>query len=339
MSLLKLPDQARADADAPVAIPLAGQGLREGLLQGPVAMTVTADGRILVLEQDNARIQAFDTRANPVQCFASALTFQLDGDLLATLDKAAPSITLLQAIQANVRPALAPMFTVDVAEAPNLDTGTIDQALRDAFRGAALPLSDTVRVHVTSRGRLWIVEDVGGLSNYEVRLDDQIEPPVLDVFRAPILEITVRGQSTSWLIRDKVNTLTYSVSRDAATGAITATQLVATMRLYDDQQLPVVYLDIAAETKGYIYCLSRVTPTGRDLKPSDYRLDIYNPDGTHLARTPDKYGNSYVSAARCTVDQWRNLYTLNYEAMLGQRQRTEPTISTWVPSTPRGQGA
>jgi hypothetical protein len=148
----------------------------------------------------------------------------------------------------------------------------------------------------------------------------------------------VRGRSTSWLVRDKVNTRTYSVSRNTGTGVITATQLVATMSLWDDQALPVEYLDVAAETKGYIYCLSHVKPSDRDLKPSDYRLDIYGPDGTHLTRTPDKYGNSYVSAARCTVDQWRNLYTLNYEAMLGQRQRTEPTVSTWIPSTPKGEG-
>ena len=338
MLLLKLPDQASADAAAPVAIPLSGEGLREGLLNGPVAMTVTADGRILVLEQGNARIQAFDTRANPVQCFASAVTFHLDGGFLSALDQATASIALIQAIQASVKPALAAVFALDAGEAPNLDSGTVDQALRDAFADAALTLSPTVNVHVTTRGQVWTLEDTGSLTNYEIRRDDQTTPAVLDVFRAPILEISVRGRGTSWLVRDKVNTRTYSVSRNTGTGVITATQLIATMSLWDDQALPVEYLDIAAETKGYIYCLSHVKPSDRDLKPSDYRLDIYSPEGTHLTRTPDKYGNSYVSAARCTVDQWRNLYTLNYEALLGQRQRTEPTISTWIPSTPKGEG-
>jgi hypothetical protein len=30
---------------------------------------------------------------------------------------------------------------------------------------------------------------------------------------------------------------------------------------------------------------------------------------------------------------WRNLYTLNYESFQGPGGRTEPSVSTWMPST------
>jgi hypothetical protein len=55
-----------------------------------------------------------------------------------------------------------------------------------------------------------------------------------------------------------------------------------------------------------------------------------------LARTPENQGDPGVNGARMVVDQWRNLYTLNYEAIVGPDNRTEPSISTWIPSTPPG---
>ena len=69
---------------------------------------------------------------------------------------------------------------------------------------------------------------------------------------------------------------------------------------------------------------------------SDYRLDIYNPNGTFLAQVPG------LAAARLQVDLWRNLFTLNYEILAGSG-RTEPSVAEWIPSTPgtsaRDQGA
>ena len=62
-------DTPVADADAPLAQAYAGPGTREGLLLGPACMAVTPGGAILVLEQRNNRIQAFDTGANPTRYF------------------------------------------------------------------------------------------------------------------------------------------------------------------------------------------------------------------------------------------------------------------------------
>ena len=84
MEVMTLPSAAAPDAQAQPASLVSGKGDREGLMQGPVAMTVTPDGRILVLEQGNARVQAFDTVGNPVQCFAGPLSFPLDTSVRPT---------------------------------------------------------------------------------------------------------------------------------------------------------------------------------------------------------------------------------------------------------------
>ena len=63
------------------------------------------------------------------------------------------------------------------------------------------------------------------------------------------------------------------------------------------------------------------------MQPSDYRLDIYNPDGTLLVQVAG------IAAARLHVDLWRNMFTLNYEILQGSG-RTEPSVAQWIPSTP-----
>ncbi|RJO63238.1 MAG: hypothetical protein C4523_20945 [Myxococcales bacterium] len=89
------------------------------------------------------------------------------------------------------------------------------------------------------------------------------------------------------------------------------------------------YLDIGVEHKGYIYVLSY----GDDGdSASDYRMDIYQPNGQWLVRTTD------IPAGRLTVDLWRNVYTLNYELLVGPDSRTEPSVSEWIPPTPPADG-
>ena len=64
---------AMSDADAKatrLALMHSGQGSRPGLLQQPVAAAISPDGVVLVLEQMNNRIQAFDTGANAVPFFS-----------------------------------------------------------------------------------------------------------------------------------------------------------------------------------------------------------------------------------------------------------------------------
>jgi hypothetical protein len=99
------------------------------------------------------------------------------------------------------------------------------------------------------------------------------------------------------------------------------------MALRDEGTSNVAVLDISVESKGYLYVLKYLRPDGATLAASDYRLDIYSPDGSFLTQTRG------LSAARLQVDLWRNLYTLTYEMVQGTA-RTEPSIALWIPSTP-----
>jgi hypothetical protein len=84
------------------------------------------------------------------------------------------------------------------------------------------------------------------------------------------------------------------------------------------------YLDLAVESKGYIFVLKYTD--GSD--PTTFAVDLYEPDGTFLVTT------SGVAAANIAVDILRNLFALNYEVILGTSGRTEPSVSLWIPPAP-----
>lgn len=90
----------------------------------------------------------------------------------------------------------------------------------------------------------------------------------------------------------------------------------------------ITYTSMSVEIKGYIYVLSY---EDQGYEPIQFRLDIYTPQGTHLLRQRG------INVAALTVDLWRNVYTLNYQVLLGPGRRTEPSISEWIPSTPKNR--
>jgi hypothetical protein len=176
LEVLQIPAAGTADADAPAAQLRSGEGSVEGLINGPVALAVTPDGNLLVLESLNNRIQAFDMVGNPVQAF-----------------------------------------------------------------GAAGAKSSHMSLHA----------------------------------------------------RDGTST----------------------------------YLDLGTESKGYIYVLSHI---GDGSSQTQYNLDIYEPTGAYLCTT------NGLNAAKLVVSLWRDVYALNYQVLLGPSNRTEPSVSQWIPSTPAG---
>ena len=99
------------------------------------------------------------------------------------------------------------------------------------------------------------------------------------------------------------------------------------MSLRQESTTNVQLLDLSVESKGYIYVLKYLQPLSGNVLASDYRLDIYNPDGSFLTQTAG------IAAARMQVDLWRSLYTLNYEILQGTG-RTEPTVALWLPPAP-----
>jgi hypothetical protein len=157
----------------------------------------------------------------------------------------------------------------------------------------------------------------------------------LDVYRSFSLLIDVKTPNSEWIVSDRTNTLTFDVKRQPAPEGSNQTvlrfqRLTSLMHLKRRPSDAVVYLDVASETKGFIYVLSYVN---QGASPADYRLDLYNPDGTPLTPDLDAH-NGQVNAARMTVDQWRTLFTLNYQQMHGPDGRPEPTVSQWIPTTP-----
>ncbi len=325
--ILKLDDEPKLDADATVAIPMSGAGTMEGLLGGPKGMTVTADGRVLVLEQTNKRVQAFDITGAPVQCFAGALSFDLDAKFTATLDAGTVSPELAAALQRVTIPDIAPRLYLQHEHTPDLNAGNVSESIRSAFSARGIALSAQASVKPIAPDALWLLEDPYPGLSFDVRAEDD-ETPVRSSAR---YSVEIQSKGVRWIVRDSTNVHTFRIQNDPVSGKLKGVQLVAVMGLRDsDDNLE--YLDVACEPEGFIYVLSYLRP-GEKL--SDYRLDIYNPDGSHLTRTPKAAGDAGVNAAKISVDQWRTLFTLNYEAMRGPGGRTEPSISQWIPSVPK----
>jgi hypothetical protein len=81
------------------------------------------------------------------------------------------------------------------------------------------------------------------------------------------------------------------------------------------------YLEVAVEFSGFIYVLS--------VSNSAYRPDIYRRDqtGTNAISTTTGF-----TAAKVTVDYWRNVYSLNYEVLKladGSLQTASRSLHQW----------
>ena len=87
----------------------------------------------------------------------------------------------------------------------------------------------------------------------------------------------------------------------------------------------VTLLDMGVDAAEYVYLLGY---TGSGGSPNDFVLDVYDDTGVRLFR------HTGMNAGRMTVDLWRNIYTVNYERLLLDDGRAEPSISLWIPFTP-----
>ncbi|MBS1690958.1 MAG: hypothetical protein JST91_01815 [Actinobacteria bacterium] len=338
LMILTLPEAGCTDKSAPVALPFCGTGEREGLLIKPVALTISSDGRILVLEQGNARIQAFDIHANPVQCFSGALAFDLPGEFAAQLDDAAASTALLKALQTRVpvlntapsrynpRYLAAPVFGMPGAVAAVLDAGTVTADLAAQFDRHAMTLGEGAAIVTTARG-IWLLTDPANGVNYDIRLNGEgVDPSEVDVYRCFTPAIDVVAKGAEWAVIDRTNALRFSIKAGDA-GTLKCRILTSVMRL-KPVTTPVTYLDVAVESKGFLYVQSYAN---NGSNPADYHLDIYNPDGTPLNDTAHQ---GQIVAARMAVDQARTLYALHYDQLQGPAGRAEPVVSQWSPPDP-----
>jgi hypothetical protein len=393
MMILQLPEQPVAGADASSAVIVsgpAGNSERQGLMNGPVALSVTADGRILVLEQGTGavpgQIQAFDVNGNPVPCFPGAAVTTLPASAASELDAGLVGLDIRAAFSAASSP-LASLWLVRgqgaqyqlqggdagvvvTASGANLSLHwTIASAGTSytlALTGGGITVSSGGKVigtvasslatrlnqGITSGAVAQALAAIGitlsapvSITGDAFTLDDSViadlvagtVPPVLGTGLAarglalpqgatvsgPV-GVTVQQPGSLWTIQDARAAASYQVSSPGSGQPLQVHELVSGAPLNQaDLPAPVTYTSMCTETKGYIYTLGY---TGAGDQVADYLLDIYQPDGAWLART------SGVNAAKITLDMWRNLYTLNYEAFLGPTGRTEPSVSLWFPS-------
>ena len=192
--------------------------------------------------------------------------------------------------------------------------------------------SVNARVEVKTAGAAWRVVDAAQSRAYAIARRGSALA-VFDELRD--VTIDVRDAGKRWVLTDHESGQAYHLQTAAnQPGQIRVVAYHSFMALYQpDGQ--VTYLDVAVESKGYIYVLSYLRG---GTTPQDYLLDIYEPNGTFLSRTPDprsaSYRGEHICAARIVVDLWRNLYALNHEKSAGPGGRTEPAVSHWIPTTP-----
>jgi hypothetical protein len=297
-----------------VAVPMSGQGVQEGLMNGPKAITVAADGRLLVLEQGNSRVQAFDVTGSPVQCFAGVLEFELDGGYAATLDQRVITPALALELHSKTRPTLAPRAFFDDDVIGDLDASRFTSGMQRKLSAKGITLAAAAALQTVAAGSIWLLKDPENQLDFDLRFDG-VEVAARS---AATWSVEVQSKGLRWSLRDDTNVQTFRLLKDTIGGKLKGRQLIAPMTL-KDPQTNLEYLDIACEPEGFIYVLSYLRPGD---EASKYHLDIYNPDGTHLARTPKTAGATGVAAAKITVDHWRTMFTLNYEKLLGPGGRT-----------------
>ena len=329
---LQLPNKAGKAKNASVAMPMSGSGNLEGLLSQPKAMTISSDGRIIILEQGNKRFQSFDVTGNPVAGFKGDLSFTITDSVINDLNGRKTTLALRKAYQTGtpaqyLRPAITGIAT-NQATADNLDKGIVNSVIRKRMKTKLCDLpeeTDGVEVIVNEKGKSWLVVNKTEKTSFDCRWNSNLA--TLDIYYEGNLEIDVIAKNEHWKIRDKLNMLTFEVK--PVKNALKVQQLIATAQLRPQTAAHIEYLDVAVEDKGYIYVLYF---TGTGVNATEYMLDIYNPDGTVLLQNP----LTGIAAAKMAIDKWRTLWTLNYEKFLGPNNRTEPGVSGWIPSTPTG---
>jgi hypothetical protein len=343
LMILPLPKGPSADDKAPEALLVSGEGIRQGLLNGPKALAVSPDGRILVLETTNRRVQSFDNLGNEVPSFTPfPEMFLLDRAAIAgDLDHGKVPEAFQSAL---VDGDFNYQFTIPASFIPKLDSGRFDpqdDPLITALshKGVILAYdpehmqdpSLSAQIQVVERGRTWIVTDPrrfawevvsreGALSVYQ-RLTD--------------VEVRVQKPGQAWLLVDRRSLQAWQLAPSTAEAGKTRVQMaVSWFPLRGLRVGSIEYLDMAVEAEGYVYVLSY---QGDGSKTEDYLLDVYGPDGAFLLRSPDPSVTptpQNVVAGRIAVDIWRNLYALTFESLRGPKGRPQPGLAHWTPTPP-----
>jgi hypothetical protein len=133
------------------------------------------------------------------------------------------------------------------------------------------------------------------------------------------IRVAVSRVGAEWIVRDQPKATSYKLTLGDGE-KITVLDYLAFFPLHSAEDR--TYLSMSNELKGYIYILSY---NGQGNSVDDYILDIYEPGGGWLSAT------NGVNAAQMVVNQWRTVYTLDYQHFAGPGGRVEPSVSSWIP--------
>lgn len=340
---LSLPATGTTESDAAQAQLVSGKGIRQGLVRGPKAMAVAPDGRILVLESENMRVQAFDTKGNPVPGFTPRAPIAIaDTASLAThLDRGEVAPALCDALIAQ---GIGFLFTLDTSFVEQLDSGIFapsnDPLIAALSQNGVILAYDTqamsdptlsAQIRIVIAGECWFITDPRGFA-WQVSLQNGALNVNVRLAQAQVRVVTA-GQE--WLVVDAVSLSAWSITPSPAQpGQSQVCSALSFFPLKSMRTGAFTFMDMAVEARGYIYVLSYA---GDGSKPADYVLDVYAPNGSFCFRSPDtSLTNSpqNVVAGKLAVDIWRNVYGLTYETLISPSGAPQPCIGHWVPTPP-----
>jgi hypothetical protein len=352
-------DAAGADDLAPQAAVLSGKGLRQGLLLGPMAIAITADGRILILEAINTtnhppRVQAFDLKGNPVACFGnnqsgfSISTTDSGTAFAAAMDQGTVPAALQTTLQDPSNLHNTFLLTLDDSLIPNLNAGSFQTQddpviMAFAYQGITLAIDSsnlndhTVSSYITinTPGSSWTITDPVQNLQYQVLNQEQNGVNGYEIITQYQIHAIAPGQH--WTLYDIYAAVTYDIQRNATQAGqfdVTIKQSFFSVQPTAANRANTTFLDLAVESKGFIYVLSYISDGSQ---PIDYYLDLYDPTGNYLSTVPDSNKTTTpqnIVAGKITVDKFRNLYSLNYETIANPPAGPEPSLSHWEPTTP-----
>lgn len=347
MQILKLAEQPVPDAQSPAAVVVANKGILEGLLMGPIALTISPDGKILVLESLSQRVQSFDLTGNAAPSFPGIELFSMESSaqMITSLNNKETPDDLINAF---VNEGISHLFDMNQTFAMQLDQGVLTQDILDEFSDHMIYLAfeqdasgnilpdpkQTTFITVVEAGKNWKITDPSrnytyclNLQNNLIQVADQLDNT----------EVIIISKNNNWQIKDLAGSKSYYITSDVKNLSI---QEYKSYFHVNPKNEKLSYLDIAIESTGYIYVLAYKGDSSQEtVANTDYVLDVYTPQGDHLFRSPDhNIGNSeemeFISAGKITIDIWRDLFSLNYEKLLGPNNRTEPSVSQWIPTPP-----
>lgn len=343
LMILPIPEKGSVGDDAPTALMVSGKGIRQGLVDGPKAMTVAPDGRILVLESKNLRVQAFDTKGNPVQCFTPTPPL-LDLPLAEVAEDLDAQRVPRALASALVEAGVGALFTLKDTFVAQLDAHRFapeHDPLIAALANSGVILSYdpeamddpklSAQISVVKPGEAWLVTDPRNFA-WMIRRDDDALMVSTWLVKT---EIQVLTRGSRWLVIDQNSLTAWKIEPSSADPAKALVSMaVSYFPLKATRLSETTFLDMAVEAQGYIYVLSH---WGDGSKPTDYFLDIYAPDGAFCSRSPDPsvtHEPQNVVAGKIAIDVWRNLYGLTYQTLTSPWGTPQPGVGHWIPTPP-----